>query len=47
MSLADIVIETVQRVRDKKDKSVEPTTLGRFVQLLRAAKIDLSLPETA
>lgn len=39
--LADIVQETVQRIQAKKDKSVEPTMLGRFVQLLLAAGIAL------
>lgn len=39
--LADIVQETVQRVKAKKNKSVEPTMLGRFVQLLLAAGIAL------
>ena len=39
--LADIIRETVHRVKAKGNKSVEPTTLGRFVQLLLAARIDL------
>lgn len=39
--LADIIRETVHRVKAKKNKSVEPTTLGRLVQLLLAARIDL------
>jgi hypothetical protein len=43
VTLADIIRETVQRIKDKPDGSVEPTTLGRFVQLLRTDKIDLSL----
>ena len=47
VGLADIVQETVQRVKAKKDKSVEPTTLGRFVQLLLAAGIALEQKGTA
>ena len=43
VTLADMIYETVQRVRAKKNQSVEPTTLGRLVQLLLAAGI--SLPE--
>lgn len=35
--LADVIRETVQRVQAKKDRSVEPTTLGRFAQLLNYA----------
>ena len=45
--LADIVQETAQRVEAKKDKSVEPTMLGRFVQLLLAAGIALEPKATA
>ena len=45
--LADIVEETVQRIEAKKDKSVEPTMLGRFVQLLLAAGIGLEPKGTA
>ena len=41
VQLADIVQDTVQRVKAKKDQSVEPTMLGRFVQLLLAARIEL------
>ena len=39
--LHDIIRETVQRVEGKKNKSVEPTTLGRMVQLLLASSIEL------
>jgi hypothetical protein len=41
VTLTDIICETVQRIKAKKTRSVEPTTLGRFVQLLLAAKIEL------
>ena len=41
VTLADMVRKTAERLDDKSDESVELTTLGRFVQLLRAAKIDL------
>ena len=42
LRLSDIVRETVQRIRDKKNQSVEPTTLGRFLQLQLAAGISLA-----
>ena len=41
VTLSEIVHETVERLKAKKNQSVEPTTLGRFVQLFIAAKIDL------
>ena len=41
VELSNMVQDTAKRVAAKKDKSVEPTMLGRFVQLLLAAGIAL------
>ncbi|MBI4201648.1 MAG: hypothetical protein HY532_00850 [Chloroflexi bacterium] len=43
VTLTDIIRETVQRIKNKPNKSVEPTMLGRFVQLLLNAKINIEL----
>ena len=47
VTLAEMVSETEQRLveRSKQTDSVEPTTLGRFVQLMRHAGIKLEFPE--
>ena len=42
VTLADSIHGTVQRIKSKPDASVEPTTLGRFVQLLHTARIGFS-----
>ena len=44
VTLAEMIRDTVQRIRERKKKTraVEPTTLGRFVQLLDHAKIRFS-----
>jgi len=41
VTLAEIISDTQDRVRAKPNRSVEPTTLGRFVQLQNAARINL------
>lgn len=42
VTLKDIFKRTVQRINDKPDKSVEPTTLSRFVQLVKATGMELT-----
>ncbi|MDA1348689.1 MAG: hypothetical protein O3A47_07465 [Chloroflexi bacterium] len=46
VTLQDIVTQTVQRVKAKPNQSVEPTTLGRMVQLLLAADVRLEIRST-
>ena len=47
VTLAEMIFETEKRlgIRSEETDSVEPTTLGRFVQLMRHAHISLKFPE--
>ena len=47
VTLAEMIRETEEHLdkRSKETKSVEPTTLGRFVQLMRHAGIKLEFPD--
>ena len=44
VTLDEMIRDTNQRLDDKQNHSVEPTTLGRFVQLMRHAGIKLEFP---
>ena len=42
VDFASIIQQTVERIGRKTTGSVEPTTLGRFIQLLRHARVTVT-----